>query len=248
MKRVAWTLLGVAILSLIGIVIVQSSYAPAETPSEVIKALLNVLTVTVVAQAVSFIIAGYNESRRIEREADQLRHRILEELNEAFVATKRIRRRVRAQCPVIGSSGTEEERRITRSIYVRSLDRLNEIQLKLEVLAKSIETHSQLFPQGEVVFSQVSMMEEYLNELIDEWEHLSIEFDGEPPTADIRKLPKMRDLIGPYKESRFRTQFVHTYYGAIERIRGSLVTSKSGQWKHPVKPAVGEAKANSTDN
>lgn len=237
MRSIALVLLGVALAAIAGLAALQHFYAPNGLELEVAKALLNVLTVAVVAQAVAFLIALHNETRRRQGEADQLRQRTLDALNQAFIAAKRTRRRVRARSTLVSSSGTTELRRISRTQYFKSLEQLNDVQLTLEVLAKDIETNAGLFREGEMTFSLVSSMEEYLNELVDEWEHSNVPFTGQPSSVDVQGLPRFNDFIGDYRSSCFRPQFVHSYYGAIERIRGSLVTAKSEAWKHRVKPS-----------
>jgi hypothetical protein len=79
MKSLALILLGVALAAIAGLIGVQHFYAPSGLQLEVAKALLNILTVAVVGQAVAFMVALHNESRRKEAEADQLRQRALDD-------------------------------------------------------------------------------------------------------------------------------------------------------------------------
>jgi hypothetical protein len=239
MKSLALILLGVALAAIIGLIGVQHFYAPSGLQLEVAKALLNILTVAVVGQAVAFMVALHNESRRKESEADQLRQRALDALNQAYTSAKRVRRRARARSTLVSSSGSIE-RRITKAQYFKHLEQLNDVQLSLEILAKDLETNASLFKDGPKTFSLVSSMEEYLNELVDEWEHLNVQFTGEPASVDTKSLRWFNDFTGDYRASEFRPKFVHSYYAAIERIRASLVTAKSGSWKHNAKRS-GEA-------
>jgi hypothetical protein len=235
MKSLALILLGVALAAIAGLIGVQHFYAPSGLQLEVAKALLNILTVAVVGQAVAFMVALHNESRRKEAEADQLRHRALDALNQAFMSAKRVRRRARARSTLVSSSCLIE-RRITKSQYYKYLEELNDVQLTLEILAKDLETNANLFKEGPKTFSLVSSMEEYLNEMVDEWEQLNVQFTGEPASVDTKSLRWFNDFIGDYRTSEFRPKFVHSYYAAIERIRASLVTAKSESWKHNAKP------------
>lgn len=239
MRAVALVLLGVALVAIAALVAVQHIYAPTGFQLEVAKALLNILTVAVVGQAVAFLIALHNETKRKASEADQIRHRALDSLNQAFVATKRVRRRARARSTLVSTSGTTEQRRISRGLYFNSLEQLNDVQLKLEILAKDLETYAGLFKDGLATHASVTSMEEYLNGLINEWEHSSVEFVGTPPSANVREMPRFADLIGYYPATDFRPKFVHCYYAAVEKLRGSLVTTTSKSWKHrPAAPVV----------
>ena len=230
MRSIALILLGVALSAVAGLVALRHFYTPPGLELEVGKALLNVLTVAVVAQAVAFMIALHNEARRREGEADQLRLRTLGVLNQAYTAVKRTRRRARARSKR-SASGAPLSRSVSRALYFTSLEQLNDAQLKLELLAKDVETYASLFEDGATIYSSVSAMEEYLNDLVNEWEHLAVPFTGQPPEVNVSEVSRFADLIGDYQSSRFRPLFVHNYHAAIERLRASLVTSTSENWK-----------------
>jgi hypothetical protein len=182
------------------------------------------------------VVARYNERRQRTLEADRLRLLTIDAMNDAFVGVKRIRRSTRAKSELSESSGTEELRLVTKRLYFRSLESLNDIQLKLEVLAKNVESNAAIFRDGQTVFSLISSMEEYLNQIVDEWEHLHVQFAGQPPAISIQDIPRFKDLIGYYRASRFRTEFVHAYYSALELIRSSLVFTGAATWKGRIPP------------
>jgi hypothetical protein len=235
MKAVVLTFLTIAIAAICGVWLLQHFYAPIDgIPLEIAKALLNILTVAVTVQVVTVVIARYNETRQRALEADRTRHRIIHTMNEAFMGVKRVRRLARAESNMRQSSEIEEVRFVSKRLYFKTLERLNDIQLKLEVLAKDVESSAQIFPQGATVFSLVSSMEEYLNQIVNEWEHHHIQFLGRTGTASIQDIPRFQDLIGQYRGSRFRTEFVHAYYAALELARSSLVITKAATWKKRV--------------
>ncbi len=232
MKAIVLTLVIFALTAVSGVAVLQYYYAPKDgIPFEIAKALLNVLTVAVSVQIVTLVVARYNETRQRGLEADRLRYHTIDALNEAYVGVKRIRRCTRAQSGVRQATGTEELRFVTKRLYFKSLEDLNDLQLKLEVLAKDVESNAELFREGRTIFSRVSSMEEYLNQIVHEWEHLQNEFVGSPAAASVHEMPRFQDLIGHYRASRFRPEFVHAYYKALELTRDSLVFTKSATWK-----------------
>ena len=230
MKSITVTLLSIGSVAICGLALLQWRYAPAGMVLELVKALLNLLAVAVVTPIVAFLIARYNDERAKQNEADKIRHQTLDVLNETFMTTKKIRRRVRARMESL-HSGEAWESRITKQLYFQSLERLNDVQLRLEVLAKDVESHAELFPTGKSIFVLISSMEEYLNSLIDEWEHVNAPFEGSPAKANIEELPSFADLVGDYRKSKFRPAFVHSYYQAVDAIRRSLITVRAATWK-----------------
>ena len=238
MKGIIVFLSLVALAALVGLVAVGHFYAPVGLDLEIAKSLLEILTVAVVGQAVALTVKLHNDSRRKQAAADQIRYRALDTLNHTFVSAKRIRRRARARSTVLSPGEASEHRRITRVQYFKCLEQVNDIQLALEVLAKDIETRAGLFKEGRGIFRLVSSMEEYLNGLVDEWEHLNVPFTGQPRAVAVEQLARFADFIGPYRTSRFRPKFVHAYYEAVELLRASLADARSQSWKRRVQPGA----------
>ena len=228
MTKFLMALLGMALTASLGLVFVNWRYKPAGLGLEVAKALLTVLTVAVGAQVAAFALTQYNELRRQQMEADQLRRGMLRALTRAFIAAKKVRRRARAESEAMETTG---DRYVLRSSYCRCLERLSAVQLQIEEIAKNIENHGALFSDGHLLFASVSAMEEYLNRLVDEWENPPARFLGNPPVVLLSQLPRFGDLIGPYKSSEFRPEFVHSYYSALDGIRSALSLVKAVTWK-----------------
>ncbi|QPF81791.1 hypothetical protein IC762_18430 [Bradyrhizobium genosp. L] len=235
MKYVALVLGTVAMLAVAGIAFIWRYLSPKDLDTEIAKSLLSVLTASVVTQAVAIVVYQYNESRKTQADRDAFRARVLDRINEAFVKIKGLRRKLRAQATL---TGTEEAPTysVSQSLYQETLEEVNDIQLGLEVIAKDVETNSGILKFGKEIFRGLRSMEEYLNEIVDEWEHLHAEFEGEPAVAQTSAIPKFNDLLGPYKTSQFRPLFVHAYYETIERVRASMTDGSARRWQMFLKP------------
>jgi len=141
------------------------------------------------------------------------------------------RRRVRAQAVATSTEQEAEAFVITRSVYQDALEEVNDIQLSLEIVAKDVETNANVLRYAKEIFQGVRTMEEYINEMVDEWEHLHAKFEGDPPTARTSIVPKFNDLLGAYKTSQFRPLFVHAYYQTIENVRASMTDGGTLRWQ-----------------
>jgi hypothetical protein len=236
MRYVILTLAAVASFAIAGIAIIWCLFDPKGLETEIAKALLSILTASVITQAVAVVIYQYNEAKKAEAEKDSLRGRLLDRLNDAFVKIKGVRRKVRAQADAVDGKNGEKELLIPRNLYQETLEQMNDIQLGLEVISKDVETNSTILEHGDEIFRGVRAMEEYLNGMIDEWEHVHAKFDGDPPTAKTSTIPKFGDLLGDYRTSQFRPLFVHSYYETIEKIRASMSGRKALLWQVRLRP------------
>jgi hypothetical protein len=231
MKYVVLTLGSVGLLAVVGIWLDWHFLSPKDMDTEIAKSLLSILTASVVTQAIAVVIYQYNESRKAQLERDAFRAHVLDRVNDAFVKVKGVRRRVRAQSELDNGKIT-----LTRDNYQNAMEELNDTQLGLEVVAKDVETNSKIFEDGQIIFRGIRAMEEYLNQLINEWEHDHAAFSGEPPQAVSSLMPRFNDLLSDYKNSQFRPQFVHSYYQTIEKIRASMTDGKTLRWQILLKP------------
>jgi hypothetical protein len=68
----------------------------------------------------------------------------------------------------------------------------------------------------------LSSMDEYLNLIIDEYEHELVKGS----TINLSKQKRVGDFIGDYKESYFRYEFIHAYYNAYDVLISTLAGKK----------------------
>jgi hypothetical protein len=238
MRYVVGTLLGLTLAALFGVLIVALNYRPDTLPLEIAKACLNVITLAVVVQAITFIIAQSANARQAQEKHDEFRRQTLTRLHTAFTGIKGLRRRARSQLVTgDGSPGTGGPYLDGQS-YQRAMNRVNILQLDLELLAKDIETSHGIFSDSQAVYIEVSKMEEYLNSIVNEWEDSGSKFKAIEKSAPLSSFQALADLLGDYSGSQFRPLFVHSYYQAGEKVRASLTDGKSLKWKVALAPII----------
>jgi len=194
---------------------------------EVFKATLNLLTVVLVTQIITISILLYSQNvNRLEAQ-DAFIISSLDQLHDCFFDLKKTRRQIRAYSQNKESSG----RVLSKKRYHESMEVINQIQLTLESIAKSIETNSDEITKSKEIFLNLSEMEDYLNKIVDEWEHKEITALPKDKFIQLDDLNALSDLIKDYKGSKFRTEFIHKYYHTITLFRQSISTGRSKLWK-----------------
>lgn len=235
MKIFIITLLALTLAAIIGVSLVWIVDGPPALPLEVAKACLNILTAAVIVQLIAFVVARAADRRKVQAEDDECRRAALTRLNTAFTGIKALRREARANLTVTHSAQSEPH--LARPAYNQLMKRVNAIQLDLELLAKDIETSHGIFTDSQSIYIYVSHMEEYLNGLVDEWEASGRRLARTDDIA-LSLTPALRDLLGNYEESHFRSRLVHTYYKAGEELRKSMTAGVSLRWKVTLAPIL----------
>jgi hypothetical protein len=222
MGRLAIFLALLVVAAVGGLFVLVSVSSVKELPTEVAKSLLQVAVVGVAGHVVSALITKANNERQDLLRADELRSALLNRLNEAFIDVKKVRRLARATSKKVAIGGAVYMF-IPRAQFHDHLQAINDAQLDLELVSKDVESSRNLFVDADQVIKRLDMMEEYLNGLIDEYEHSTAEPAADPVDCfSVASFPRLSDLLGSYKTSDFRTQFVHTYYANLESVRQAL--------------------------
>lgn len=219
MNKVAAFLIALVVVAAAGLLVVAGGWPVKDLPTEIAKSLLQLAVIAVAGHVVSILITKANNERQDLIRADDLRNALLNRLNQSFVDVKKVRRLARA---------TSEKVVIGENVYLfvhktkfhEYLQSLNDAQLELELVSKDVESNKSLFVDAEDVITRLDMMEEYLNGLVDEYEHSSVKTVVDPLDCyPVASFPRLGDLLGSYKVSDFRKAFVHTYYANLESIR-----------------------------
>jgi hypothetical protein len=222
MSRVATALIFLVSAAIVGL-IVTALFVPAEDISkETYKALLQLVVIGAAGHVTSLLITKANNERQDLLRLNELRKALLDRLNASFVQVKKVRRLARAT----GEKrmfGNDIKYFIDKERFHTYTQALNETQLDLELVSKEIGTQINLFENPNQLIENVNSMEEYLNRIIDEYEHNIIsESPDVPGTVSVNDFVMLADLLGGYKTSVFRIDFVHKYYASLDIIRNDL--------------------------
>jgi hypothetical protein len=219
MNRVAHFLGVLLVLAVAGLFFVATQYQVLDLPTEIAKALLQLVVVAAAGHVVSILITKANNQRQDLMRANELRHALLARLNKAYSDVKKIRRLARAsseRTPV----ATAPQLSIPKSAFHRYLQALNDAQLELELLARDVKTNEALFTDARDIIDHLDGMEKFLNRIVGEYEGIA----GNTTSNDagrfaVTSMPWLANLLAPAATSTFRTDFVRPYHAALDAIR-----------------------------
>jgi len=221
---------GVAAAAGLTILLLFNVSSSAALGADGYKAALQFLSVVILGGALSLLYQAFN------READQ-RAKVRGELEEhrralrqqrltftaGFVndynAVKKARRLLRARALDV-ASGTETVR---LDAYDAMMNDVLEVQLRLETTRRALERGDPLFAASVTIISSVVQMDNYLRDLITEFEEglPSFRASATPPSLD--DFPELQRFLGPYRQSeRFRTDFVKSFHAALSELQTAV--------------------------
>jgi hypothetical protein len=221
MKLASLSLLVVAIVSVAALILLANTGKVTGFETETYKAALELLLITVTGQVISLLVTRATQAKEETKARDAFRREIITRLNRTYIDIKKLRRLMRAKS--IRNRTEAEPFEILESLYQEFLSQLNDSQLSLEVIAKDIQSAQGLFTDYNELHTDIHSMEEYLNHIVDEFEEALPSTDGISPRIRYLNYPRIADLIGAYKSSAFRRQFVHPYYRALDLLRKDLL-------------------------
>lgn len=149
---------------------------------------------------------------------NDLRKMVLTDLITSYSDTKRARR------ILMGNRLSKE--RLTYNIYDEQIRNIIATQLAFELITHQITTHKAYFSKNaQAIINNVTSMEKYLGEIIDEYKDVLKGEEQIPTTLAIASLPKLSASMGKENEANnFRKEFVEPYRAAVAEIRKQVLT------------------------
>ncbi|MBI5084490.1 MAG: hypothetical protein HZB13_07830 [Acidobacteria bacterium] len=232
---------GVFIGSLVILLLFFADSQQGSIQFEAAKALLQLSLVSVAGAVLSILVFEYQRERQaIDKAAEvarqdlqvagelrrkNLKYRetlllsILSKAMAAYGQTKKARRLLRARA----ISTRQDVEVVLACQYDTCFDMLNDAQLDLEDLARDVETSAKAFSDSKALVHQLRSMDNYLGELISEFETSRRRFSGGEATLPLTQLPLLADFLRPMKKSRFLQEMVVPYHKVQQGIRGDLL-------------------------
>jgi len=185
---------------------------------EVVKVLVQFLLVGVLGVLISLLVQNYNRQRDKEVLVNELRKTVLTDLITAYSDTKRARR------ILMGNRLSGE--RLTYKIYDEQIRNIITTQLALELITHQLKTHEAYFGRNaKSIIDNVTRMEKYLGEVIDEYKDVLKGEAQVPTTLAIASLPRLSSSMGREKEANnFGKGFVKPYRSTVAEIRKQVLT------------------------
>lgn len=225
MRRVV-VLFSVSIAIVVGLLIfVVKCFQPDNVGIEVVKSLLQLLVVVLLGSVISLAVKEFNVGRQRIEAIQEFRKATLSLLGGAYSSTKRSRRLLRAKGLSLSAAEDDATMVIHQDMYSKQMEEVINAQLNLEAIGTEVETAMKNFDNAVDIISDIRTMDEYLNLLIDEYEESLRNFDRHSKVRPLAELPKLLDFIGPYRDSRFRTDFVERYKSLLKAIQKDVLVA-----------------------
>lgn len=208
---------------------------------EFAKALLQVGIVSVAATVLSLLVFGYqhraeSDQRAREQRREQLRKTeeaarslaqlrddllkgTLARLTASYNNTKRARRRMRA----LGLDHRNDGVFTRLRQYDECMADINDAQLDIETIKSDVKTSYQAYPSANRLVPCVRSMDEYLGELIEEYELTRGQADLNTSELSLVDLPRFADFLGRSKISAFYRKFSGAQAEARAAVRNDLL-------------------------
>jgi predicted nucleic acid-binding protein len=173
------------------------------------KAMLQVIAAVLVGNIVLVIVRDFEERRKAWiTKRDLLRADLTDGLQALYSRAKGARRLLRAN---VGLENTI----IATKKYDELLQEVSDVQLGLERYKRQAESGVKTLLLPASLFRELESMEKYLGRLVKEYESVLRSSDDSIPLAN---LPRLRDFIGRYGESEFRSAFAQPYDTAARTV------------------------------
>lgn len=197
---------------------------------EFAKALLQVGVVSVAGTLLSVLVFDHQRRSGQRKDAaaaaekqllfrDDLLKSTLARIAAAYASTKRARRTARA----LGLRRTTGTISVRLQRYDECMAEVNDAQLELEAIKSDVNTTKLAYPSADLVASNLRKMEQYLGELIEEYEGVRAQLPDESTDIDLSRVPRFADFVGPSTGSEFSTRFSESHSNARGAIRGDLL-------------------------
>ena len=232
------TALVLAFCTSVLILVLMPKPLPSTLEMEIAKALLQLGVVSVAGVVLSILVFEYQRARNNADKQHEVERRALEYREDLLKATlskamscysqaKKARRLFRAK-----GLYRYEDMSIDIVIpdeYDKCLESLNDAQLELENLARDVNNSQQAFSHPTKIVKSLRTMENYLSDLVGEYEKKRGTDLLREEKIDLEQLPLLCNFLVTASQSRFSPELIEPYHEVQEAIRQDLL--------HPRLPA-----------
>ena len=212
-------LAAIFIISLAIIIIVAKNYDVSKDTFDrsITDTLLKVISVSVIGTVLSLLLEDYKkkqsdlekqkeERKLLENNKDQNRKDVLQSLNKLYAKTKNARRVLRAKGftrPYYKKE--DDDNLLSLSVYDMCMDDINDSQLELESMRHEITTNKFTFSKPLLIAEKLKAMDEYLGELISEYEqHRPAFLNNDPPSLKMKELTELKKFLAQVKKENLK--------------------------------------------
>ncbi len=233
-----------AAIGVVAFIISTFTLTPSFFP-DVFKLTYQFLLLIVFGGAVSWLFTEYSKKQEEKQKAKEkqqekraeekvLVRKLYSDLIQAYNSAKRVRRLLRATARCLSPNQNDDDAiMITIEPYHKQMQALIDIQLQFETFKDEVEINPALSSENadlktlqETLKRNLGSIEEYLNDIVDEYEKVYKLHRNTTPTLPISKLPKLGEFIEKYSSgSDLATKFIRPAY-QVMKVLLNLLTSE----------------------
>ena len=199
---------------------------------EIVKSLLQILTVLILGQIISLVVAQYNLNHQKNEARTEFRKNIRHRLTQAYITIIKHRRLFRAKGltkPYAGVIQTGTNVRL--EAYEEQMKIINETEAEIKAIRTDIKSSGDIFSSSDSLIEKIGKMDDYLRRLIKIYEQKLGAFDGEPATLPLAEMKisdnkshfKLEDFVGKTGNNRFDKEFIEPYDAALKLIIADIL-------------------------
>ncbi|AOK20288.1 hypothetical protein WT26_31465 [Burkholderia cepacia] len=215
------TVLAVSLLVTIAFLIWPSAIEKNIGNDEIFKLTYQFFLIVVLGGALSFGFSLLQYERTVRETERALQSQILREVVQAYNAAKKVRRLLRAkavQCTDQAASSFI----ICQESYDKQMQVLVDIQLDFEAFKIRVENNPRIFPSDSGLAEVMNSIEQYLGNVVGEYEEYSWSFGGQSPTRPLTSLQHLHEFVMKFKrggafDMEFKKPF-HKVVGALQDL------------------------------
>lgn len=232
-----------AAIGVVAFIILTFTLTPSFFP-DVFKLTYQFLLLVVFGGAVSWLFTEYSKKREEKQKAKErqqekraedkaLVRKLYSDLIQAYNSAKRVKRLLRATAQCLSPNQNDDAIMIAIEPYHKQMQALIDIQLQFETFKEEVEINPALSSENaeletlqETLKRNLDSIEDYLNDIVDEYEKIYTMHLNTTPTLPLSKLPKLGEFIGKHSgESDIKTKFRRPAY-QVMKVLLNLLTSE----------------------
>jgi hypothetical protein len=170
------------------------------------------------------LVQEYNRGRARKEAANEFRKLVMRSLIRAYSDIKEARRILRAKCvsPRGGTRG-EEGLELPGGAYDEAMKQINGTQIDLEILLRELKVFRDAFCQAGALTRHLTEMEQYLGNLVDEYETKRRDY-GDSNCRALSAMPAIQAFLAKRPRGDFQKGFGRHFQAAVaileeERLR-----------------------------
>jgi hypothetical protein len=199
----------------------RNSGRESELDIEFAKAAVQIGVISIAGTVIDLLVAGHERRLKRQRYLEDLLKGTLVRVRMSYNRSKAARRKMRAR----GLIGVPPDCPVRLAGYDEIMDEVIDAQLELEAIIGEVETSCSTYPSVRRILSRLRLMEDYLGQLIKEYERERQKPSSEVGELRLSALDQMSDFVAKAKrkpQPRFKTVYAVAHAQVRRAIQDDL--------------------------